>query len=67
MPPDETYQKRSSYGPAARLPNSPAKGYTNKLKIGGSDDSGRCSSLKQGRAYKNYSTETVQKLRDTES
>lgn len=67
MPHDETYQKRSSYGPAARLPNSPVKARSDKLKIGGSDDSGRCSSLKQGRAYQNHSTRDVQKLKDTKS
>ena len=64
MPPD--YVKRSSYSPAQRVPVSPAKGYSSKLKIGGSDDNGRCSSLKQGRAYQNYSTTTTVRLRDTD-
>ena len=36
MPPDETYQKRSSYGPAARLPNSPVKARSDKFEVSSS-------------------------------
>jgi hypothetical protein len=32
------------------------------LRIGGSDDSGSCSSLKQGKAYENVTTWNVQQL-----
>jgi hypothetical protein len=66
MPPDR-YEKHSGYSPPARVPVSPAKPFSNKLRIGGSDDAGRCSSLKQGRAYENAETHHVVRLRDTES
>jgi hypothetical protein len=57
--------KHSSYSPPQRLPVSPAKPWSDKLRIGGSDDQGRCSSLKQGRAYKNHESFDVVKLTDT--
>jgi hypothetical protein len=65
--PADRYEKHSGYSPPARVPKSPAKAWTSKLKIGGSDNGGRCSSLKQDRAYKNYETFTTVRLRDTES
>jgi hypothetical protein len=44
---------------------SPAKNWNDKLRIGGSNDEGRCSSLKQGKAYENASTKTNVALADT--
>jgi hypothetical protein len=64
MPRDD-YRKHTSYSPPQRVPVSPAKAWTSKLKIGGSDDAGRCSSLKPDKAYKNYETWSDVKLRDT--
>jgi hypothetical protein len=57
--------KFSSSSPPQRLPLSPVKTFSSKLKIGGSDSEGRCSSLKQGRAYENAATETKVALADT--
>jgi hypothetical protein len=64
MPRDHR-EKYTSYSPPARVPMSPTKERTDKLRIGGSDDSGRCSSLKQGKAYANAETHHVVKIRDT--
>jgi hypothetical protein len=48
------------------VPKSPAKPWSNKLRIGGSDDHGRCSTLKRsGKAYENAETHFVTKLADT--
>jgi hypothetical protein len=55
------YQKATSYSPPQRVEVSPAKSWSNKLRIGGSDDSGRCSSLKNGKAYENRETHVVVK------
>ena len=66
MPPNETYQKRSSYGPAARLPNSPAKGYSNKLKVNSYYADGRGCGASENNAPRQYETRDVQKLKDTE-
>jgi hypothetical protein len=44
---------------------SPVKERSDKLRIGGSDDTGSCSTLKQsGKAYENAQTWNVQKLKD---
>jgi hypothetical protein len=59
------YTKHTSYSPKQRLPVSPAKAWTSKLKIGGSDDAGRCSSLKPDKAYRNYENYFDVKLRDS--
>jgi hypothetical protein len=63
--PRNDYRKHTSYSPPQRVPVSPAKAWTSKLKIGGSDDAGRCSSLKRGRAYQNVETHHIVRLRDT--
>jgi hypothetical protein len=66
MPRNSDYTKHTSYSPRQRLPVSPAKAWTSKLKIGGSDDNGRCSTLKQdGRAYENSKTWNDVVFRDT--
>jgi hypothetical protein len=62
--PRDRREKYTSYSPPARVPMSPTKERTDKLRIGGSDDSGRCSTLKQGKAYENAQTWNVQKLKD---
>ena len=55
--------KKGSYSPPQTVPPAPAKPWSDKLKIGDSDDDGRFSSLKQGKAYENYETHDVVKLR----
>jgi hypothetical protein len=57
--------KFSSSAPSQRLPMSPAKNWSNKMRVGGYGDDGRCSSLKQGKAYENASTKTNVALADT--
>lgn len=62
---NKDYTKRTSYSPPQRIQPSPAKPWSNKLRVGGSDDAGRCSSLKQGKAYENAESFPVTKLTDT--
>jgi hypothetical protein len=59
------YVKHTSYSPRQHVALPPIKPWTNKLKIGSTDDFGRCSSLKPDKAYKNYETWSDVKLRDT--
>jgi hypothetical protein len=60
------YVKHTGYSPKQHLPVSPAKPWSDKLRIGSSDDSGRCSTLKQtAKAYENAQTWNDVKLRDT--
>jgi hypothetical protein len=57
--------KKSSLSPPQHLPVSPSRPWSDKLKIGGSDDDGRCSSLKkEPRAYKNYESHYVTRRTD---
>jgi hypothetical protein len=64
MPRDHR-EKFTSYSPPARVPMSPVKERSDKLRIGGSDDTGSCSTLKRtAKAYENAETWHVQKLKD---
>jgi hypothetical protein len=60
------YVKHTSYSPRQHVDLPPIKARSNKLRIGSTDDSGRCSTLKQtAKAYENAQSWYVVKFRDT--
>jgi hypothetical protein len=60
------YVKHTSYSPRQHVALPPVKPFSNKLRIGSTDDSGRCSTLKQtAKSYENAQTWNDVVLRDT--
>jgi hypothetical protein len=64
MPRNTDYSKHTSYSPVQRVPVSPAKPFSSKLRIGGSDENGRCSAFKD-KAYENAESHHIVRFRDT--
>jgi hypothetical protein len=63
MPRNTDYRKVTSLSPPQRVPMAPVKAWSNKLRIGGSNDQGRCSAFKD-KAYENAESYHVVKFRD---